>query len=189
MDEGNCPFGADHGEREAHPGNQIGFAFDRGFGLAQRRGCNRTAAFVEWRVGDDMVEAAGREPRRRMQQISQHGRDPRFHAVEEHVVTGEPNQVALHLEADYAQLRHPCGETQHRRTRTTADIKHKLTRLGGHRSGKEHRVDRGTITVCRLPEADPATHEPVLGKRRLDCRDRAHLPLSSDAASSAQARR
>ena len=47
------------------------------------------------RVGDHMVEGAGADPRRRVQQIADHHRGARRHAVEDDVVAGDAHQIAL----------------------------------------------------------------------------------------------
>ena len=65
-----------------------------------------------------------------------------FHPVEDRVVAGEADEIALHFEPDDPALRHPRRQAQHRRPGAAADIENKLMRLGRHRGGEKHRIDR-----------------------------------------------
>ncbi len=58
-----------------------------------------------------MVEGPWREARRRVQEISDHDRRTGLETVQDHVVPGKPDEVALHLQADHAQVRYAGGET------------------------------------------------------------------------------
>ena len=97
MDECHGALHADHRERETHPFGEIGVALDRRPGFARRRRWGCVAAFVEWRIGHDMVEGTWREARRRMQEISDHDRGTGLETVQDHVVPGKPDEVALHF--------------------------------------------------------------------------------------------
>jgi hypothetical protein len=57
-----------------------------------------------------VVEHAGAEARRRLQQIAGDRRNARADAVKRRVLAGQPNQVALQFEPDDAALRNPRGE-------------------------------------------------------------------------------
>jgi hypothetical protein len=70
-------------------------AFDRCRRLG-RIGRRRAAPASDvWRVGHDVVEHAGAEPRRRPQQIAGDNRDPALHAVESGILGGQPRHIAL----------------------------------------------------------------------------------------------
>ena len=135
-----------------------------------------------------MVEGAGRQPRRRPQQIADHHRDARLHGVEDRVVAGQPDQIALHFEPDDAHMRHPRRQAQHRRPGAAADIEHQLMRLGRHRGGEKDRVDRDPVAILRLAQADPAAEQAILGEGRLCCARFAHLAPSPAASRRARAR-
>ncbi len=51
--------------------------------------------------------------------------------------------------------------------RAAADIEHQLVRLGRHRGGEKHRIDRDPIAARRLPQPDAAAEQAVLGEGRL----------------------
>jgi hypothetical protein len=98
-----------------------------------------------------------------MQQIPDHYRHTRLQRIQNRIVASESNEFALHLEPDDAAMRHPRRQAKHRRAWTTADIEDQLMWLGGHRGGEKHRIDRGPITIRRLPQANPAAQETVFG--------------------------
>ena len=99
-----------------------------------------------------------------MQQIPDHDRDAGLQPVQDHIVAGEPDEVALHFEPDDPRMRHSRGEAQHRRARPATDVEHQLVRFGGDRSGEEHRVDRDAVAAGRLPQPNAPAEQPVLGE-------------------------
>ena len=51
--------------------------------------------------------------RRRLQEIADHRRCTGFEAVQDHIVAGQPDKVALQLEADDPGMRHSRRQAQH----------------------------------------------------------------------------
>ena len=109
-------------------------------------------------------------------QVADHDREPPAHAVEDHIVAGDADQLALHLEPDDAALRHPRREAQHRRAGAAAEIEHRMRRLRRHGGGEEDRVDRGPRPVRRLAQPDPPAEQVVLGERAPSCGPRSSQP-------------
>jgi hypothetical protein len=103
-----------------------------------------------------MIEGARREARRWVQEISDHDRRPRLEPVQYHVIAGEPDEVALHFQANNAGMRHASGKTQHRSARSASDIEDELMRFRWNRGSEENRVDRYPIPDRPLFQADAA---------------------------------
>ena len=99
-----------------------------------------------------------------MQEIAEHRRDARLHAVEDGVVAGELDEVALHFEPDDARLRHARRQAQHRRPGAATDIENGLVRRGRDRRGENNRIDRHPISGSRLPQPDATAEQAVLGQ-------------------------
>ncbi len=147
VDKAHRALAPHHRQRKAHPVAEIGLALDRRHGF-RRVGRRRAAPVLDkGRVRHDVVEAAGAEARRRLQQVADHRRQTLAHAVERRIVAGQPNKVALQFEADDAALRHPRGEAQRRRAGTAADIENQMVGLGGNRGGEKNRIDRDPRAV------------------------------------------
>ena len=147
------------------------------------------AARIVRRVRHDVVKCTRRKPRRRVQQIADHDRGARLEPVEDHVVTGQTDEVSLHLESDQTRVRHSCRKGQHRSTGSATDIEHELMGFRRHRRGEEHRIDRSPVSAGGLPDADPAAEQPVLGIGGLASSELAHNTSSPAATKIEQARR
>ena len=124
-----------------------------------------------------------------MQQIPDHHRGAGLEAVEDYVVARQPDEVALHFEADEARMRHPRGEAQHRGARPATDVEHQLMRFRRDRGGEEHRIDRDPVSRRRLLQANAAAEQTVLGESGFLRRVLAHCAASPAAARIEQARR
>ncbi len=61
-------------------------------------------------------------------------------------------------------------------------------RLGRHRGGEEHRVDRDAIAFGRLTQADASAEQAIFAKGRVGSGRRAAHRASSPAGGNAQAR-
>jgi hypothetical protein len=136
-----------------------------------------------------MVESTRGDARRRMQEVTDHYRRAGLQPVQDHVVTRQADEIPLHLEADEAGVRHTRSKTQHRSAGPATNIEHELMRFGRHCGGKEHRIDRGAISGCGLPYANPTTEQPIFGEGGLSSRDLAHHASSPAAVKTEQARR
>jgi hypothetical protein len=103
-----------HAERETDPIAKRGVTLDRGGGLCRIGDRTAAAALDKGRVRHDVIEAAGAEARRRLQQITDHDREPVGHPVEQQIVAGEPHEIALQLDPDDTALRHRAAEPARR---------------------------------------------------------------------------
>ena len=150
MDQGDRAFGAHHRQRRTAPNRR-----DRPRLRSWPRALPDPAAGVgaaaldERRVGHDMVEGARRQPRRRPQQIADHHRDARLHAVEDRRCRrrAAPDRAAFR-----ARRRGTCG-TRAARHSVAAPVPQPISstsslRLGRHRGREKDRVDRDAIAVA-----------------------------------------
>jgi hypothetical protein len=64
-----------------------------------------------------------------MQQIADNYRDASLHSVQDRVVAGQPDQIALHFEPDHADMRYPRRQAQHRPTGAATNVEHQLMRF------------------------------------------------------------
>src|SRR5580704_2282666 len=189
MNERDRALRAHHRERETHPIGEIGVSLYRrdrfswcGVGLA-------ITAPMKWRVRHDVVECPRGEPWRRMQQISDHHRGAGLEPVEDYVVACQADEIALHLKADEARMRHPRGEAQHRSAHPATDVKDQLMRFRRDCGGEKQRIDRDAVARGRLLHANAAAEQTVLGESGFLCRSLAHYAASPAAARTEQARR
>ena len=124
-----------------------------------------------------------------MQQIPDHHRGAGLEPVEDYIVARQPDEIALHFEADEARMRHARGEAQHRSARPATDVEHQLMRFRRDRGGEEHRIDRDAVSRRRLLQANAAAEQTVLGESGFLRRVLAHCAASPAAARTEQARR
>ena len=123
-----------------------------------------------------------------MQQISDHHRGAGLEPIEDYIVARQPDEVALHFEADEARMRHARGEAQHRSARPATDVEHQLMRFRRDRGGEEHRIDRDAVSGCGLLQENAAAKQSVLGESGFFCRVLAHCAASPASARTEQAR-
>ena len=110
MDEGDAAPGAHHGEAETHPCPEIGTALDAGPGPARIGRWRGAAGLQMGRVGHDVGERAGAEPRRRPGNVADHHLDPPAKPVERDVLGRQADHVAPDLDPRHMTARHAPGQ-------------------------------------------------------------------------------
>jgi hypothetical protein len=142
------------------------------------------------KVSHDMVEGAGRQARRQVEEIALHHRDAPGEIVERDVVAGEADEVALDLDAGDAAGGHPRRQAERGGADAAADIEDGVLRPGRHGGGEEDGIDGDAIAGRRLTQAQPAAEQPVLARRgRSRGRVLAHAIPASASRSTALARK
>ena len=183
LDEGHAAAVLYVGERRADPVRQPDLPLHVGQ-TAGLLGRGRGLAFLQvGRVGHDVIEAGGRNARRRPPQVADDRGEALLQAVDPRVLRRQGHQRALDIDPRDPRLGLARQKTEGRPADAAAQVQQALSRTGGNGGGQEHAVDGDPESRARLAQQQTPAQETVLADLQTGASFRHDTPGSSSPAS------